>query len=110
MRAIRGKIAVVAALVLALALALTALVGLGGQPQQEPQDGPWAIQLTDPAGDWASCFDDPLVTPPTTSGSTVTAVFVAEATEADVDRVTDCLADVMTGGSIQVGTVAPAGA
>lgn len=110
MRAIRGKFGVAAAVVLAVALAVSLLAGLGSGVQQDPQDGPWAIQLTDPAGDWASCFDDPLVTEPTTSGSTVTAVLVAEATEADVDRVADCLAGVMTGGSIQVGTVAPAGA
>jgi len=106
-RAIRGKIGVVAALVLAVALALSALAGLGARPQQIPDDGPWAVQLTDPEGDWAPCLDDPVVTGPTTSGPTVTALFTPDATEADVQRVLDCLSDAMTGGTVQVGTVEP---
>ncbi|GEK21881.1 hypothetical protein [Cellulomonas xylanilytica] len=107
MRVIRGKVGVVAALVLAVALALSALAGLGARPTGVPADGPWAVQLTAPEGDWASCLDDPVVNAPVAGESTVTAVFVAEATEADVQRVLDCLSDAMTGGSVQVGTVEP---
>ena len=107
MRAIRGKIGVVAALVLAVALALSALAGLGTRPTGIPGDGPWAVQLTEPEGDWASCLDDPALTSPTTWGSTVTAAFAEGATEPDVQRVLDCLDSVMTGGPVQVGTVDP---
>ena len=66
MRAIRGKVGVVAALVLAVALALSALAGLGTRPQTIPAQGPWAIQLSDPQGAWDVCFDDPAMTSPTT--------------------------------------------
>ena len=107
MRAIRGKVGVVAALVLAVALALSALAGLGTRPTGIPDDGPWAIQLTDPEGDWDVCFDDPAMTTPTTWGSTVTAVSAPGATQDDVRRVLDCLSGSMTAGSIQVGTVDP---
>jgi len=106
-RAIRGKVGVVAALVLAVALALSALAGLGTRPTGIPDDGPWAVQLSEPDGDWDSCLDDPALTSPTTWGSTVTAVFATGATEADVQRVLDCLDDAMTGGTVQVGTVEP---
>ena len=37
----------------------------------------------------------------------MTAVFATGATEADVQRVLDCLSDAMTGGTVQVGTVDP---
>ena len=107
MRAIRGKVGVVAALVLAVALALTALAGLGARPQEQPVEGSWAIQLVDPQGDWSACLDDPAIEGPTTWQSTVTLVLVPGSTEADVERVTDCLSGAMTGGSIQVGTVDP---
>ena len=59
MRAIRGKVGVVAALVLAVALALSALAGLGTRPTGIPDEGPWAIALSYPEGDWSSCLDDP---------------------------------------------------
>jgi hypothetical protein len=107
MRAIRGKIGVVAALVLAVALALSALAGLGARPSGIPGDGPWAVQLSEPEGDWASCLDDPALAGPTTYGSTVTAVSATGATEVDVQRVLDCLDGAMTGGTVQVGTVEP---
>jgi len=106
-RAIRGKIGVVAALVLAVALALSALAGLGTRPAGIPDEGPWAVQLTTPEGDWASCLDDPALTSPTTWETTVTAVFATGATEVDVQRVLDCLDGAMTGGTVQVGTVEP---
>ena len=107
MRAIRGKVGVVAALVLAVALALSALAGLGTRPQTIPAQGPWAIQLSDPQGAWDVCFDDPAMTSPTTWESTVTAVSAPGATEADVRRVLDCLSGTLTDGTVQVGTIEP---
>ena len=107
MRVIKGNFGVVAALVLAVALALSALAGLGARRTGIPDEGPWAVQLSEPEGDWASCLDDPSLTSPTTWGSTVTAVFAQGAAEPDVERVLDCLDDAMTGGTVQVGTVDP---
>ena len=57
MRAIRGRIGVVAALVLAVALALSALAGLSTRPAGIPGDGPWAVQLSEPEGDWAAVIE-----------------------------------------------------
>ena len=107
MRAIRGKVGVVAALVLAVALALSALAGLGTRPTGIPADGPWAIALSFPEGDWAGCLDDPAMSEPLMSSdlpvSRVVAASGPGATEADVRRVVDCLSAAMTGGTIEVG-------
>ena len=107
MRAIRGKIGVVAALVLAVALALSALAGLGARPMGIPEEGPWAISLSFPEGDWSSCLDDPAMTETLMSGdapvSRVVAASAPGATQADVQRVVDCLSAAMTGGTIHVG-------
>ena len=107
MRAIRGKIGVVAALVLAVALALSALAGLGARPAGIPDEGPWAIALTSPEGDWAGCLDDPAMAQPLTSSdvpvSRVVAPSAPGATEADVRRVVNCLSAALTGGTIEVG-------
>ena len=110
MRAIRGKIGVVAALVLAVALALSALAGLGARPREVLGQGPWLIELRDAQGDWQVCFDDPAVTSPTAGESTVVVASAPGATEADIQRVLDCLSGALTGGSVQVGTIAPADA
>ena len=103
MRAIRGRIGVVAALVLAVALALSALAGLGVRPIGIPEQGPWAVALTSPEGDWARCLDDPAMTEPLRSSdvpvSRVVAVSAPGATQADVHRVVDCLSAVLTGGA-----------
>jgi hypothetical protein len=105
-RAIRGKIGVVAALVLAVALALSALAGLGARPQGIPDEGPWAIALSHPEGDWSRCLDDPAMTDPLMTSdlpvSRVVAGSAAGATEADVRRVVDCLSATLTGGTIEV--------
>jgi hypothetical protein len=106
-RVIRGKVGVVAALVLAVALALSALAGLGARPTGIPGEGPWVVALTSPEGDWSSCLDDPAMTEPLMSAdvpvSRVVAGSAPGATEADVRRVVDCLSAVMTGGTIEVG-------
>ncbi|WP_315094355.1 hypothetical protein [uncultured Cellulomonas sp.] len=107
MRAIRGKIGVVAALVLAIALALSALAGLSSRPTGIPADGPWAIVLSAPQGDWATCVDDPAMTEPVTREGTVMVVSAPAATETDVRRVADCLSATLTGGTVQVGTIDP---
>ena len=107
MRAIRGKVGVVAALVLAVALALSALAGLGARPRGIPSDGPWAILLTAPVGEWSTCVDDPAMTDPITGEDRVTVVSAPGATEADVRRVVECLSTTLTGGTIEVGTIDP---
>ena len=107
MRAIRGKIGVVAALVLAVALALSALAGLGTPPVGIPDEGPWAIALSSPEGEWTGCLDDPAMSEPLMSSdlpvSRVVAASAPGATEADVRRVVDCLSASLTGGTIEVG-------
>jgi len=108
-RAIRGRVGVVAALVLAIALALSALAGLGSRPAGIPDEGPWGISLSSPEGDWSSCLDDPAMTDGLMSSDLpVSRVFVSSApgaTEADVQRILDCLSARMTGGTVQVGQV-----
>lgn len=107
MRAIRGKVGVVAALVLAVALALSALAGLGTRPTGIPAEGPWAIALSYPEGDWSGCLDDPAMADGLMSSdepvSRVVVPSAPGATEADVRRVIDCLSAAMTGGTIEVG-------
>lgn len=107
MRAIRGKVGVVAALVLAVALALSALAGLGTRPTGIPDEGPWAIALSYPEGDWSGCLDDPAMSEWLMSAdapvSRVVAPSAPGATEADVRRVVECLSAAMTGGTIEVG-------
>ena len=109
MRAIRGKVGVVAALVLAVALALSALAGLGSRPAGLPDEGPWGIALSSPEGDWNTCLDDPALTDgQMTADLPVSRVFVSSApgaTKADVERVVDCLSARMTGGTVEVGQV-----
>lgn len=109
MRAIRGKVGIVAALVLAIALALSALAGLGSRPAGIPEQGPWGISLSYPEGDWSTCVDDPSMTDgQMTADMPVSRVFVSSApgaTEADVQRVLDCLSARMTGGTVEVGQV-----
>jgi hypothetical protein len=108
-RAIRGKVGVVAALVLAVALALSALAGLGSRPASIPDEGPWGISLSYPEGDWNTCFDDPAMTDgQMTADMPVSRVFVSSApgaSEADVRRVLDCLSARMTGGTVEVGQI-----
>jgi hypothetical protein len=106
-RAIRGKVGIVAALVLAVALALSALAGLGSRPIGIPDDGPWGISLSYPEGDWNSCLADAAMTDgQMTADMPTSGVFVSSApgaTRADVQRVLDCLSARMTGGTVEVG-------
>ena len=105
----RGKVGIFAALVLAVALALSALAGLGARPAELPEQGPWSIGLAYPEGGWSACLDDPaLVDGVMTSDEPVSGVSVSTgpgATRADVQRVLDCLSANMTGGTVHVGAV-----
>lgn len=110
MRAIRGRVGIVAALVAAIALALSALAGLATRPVGVPGDGPWVITLSHPDGGWEACLDDPaLGEGQMTADLPVSRVSVPSAPAAtadDVRRVVGCLSDSMSGGTIEIATAA----
>jgi len=111
MRAVRGKVGAVVALLVAVGLALSALAGLGSQPPRIPPEGPWVVALEYPEGAWQGCLEDPSLTDGRMTAdlpvTRATARTVPDATAADVRRVVDCLARGMTGGSVHVSTADP---
>ena len=116
MRVVRGKVAVVVALVLAVGLVLSALAGLGASgsaPTSIPASGPWSISLSHPEGAWDACLNDPAIAEGVMSSdlpvSRVVANSAEDASEADVRRVLDCLSGALTGGTVEVGPAQPLG-
>lgn len=109
MRAVRGRLGAVVALLVAIGLGLSALAGLGSRPAAIPAEGPWIVTLQYPDGDWSGCLDDPALTEGIMTAdlpvSHVSAQTVPEATPVDLRRVLDCLSGAMTGGSVSVSTV-----
>ncbi|MEZ0446322.1 hypothetical protein [Cellulomonas sp. ICMP 17802] len=112
MRAVRGRLGAIVALLVAAGLALSALAGLTWRRSLAiPADGPWQVVLRHPAGGWSACLDDASVATTATTddlpASYVTADLASDATVRDVRRVAECLSGAMTGGTIQVVAINP---
>ncbi|WP_182112470.1 MULTISPECIES: hypothetical protein [unclassified Actinotalea] len=84
----------------------------GPPPEHEiPSLGPdqvWVVAISDPRGDLGDCAQDAAVAQAlmTTDepASHISMVLVAEATQADVERVLTCVDDALTSGDVTVTT------